>query len=102
MPLTNEERAVFAAQQIKNALASLRSSQPEGAPPNPFASFGPSQDFLATHLPGNVASEEDIVAIESKIDAAIANGDMQTINSILGAFTENLIPGLKGVFGLLT
>lgn len=61
-----------------------------------FAGVGPSQSFLNTQLQAAGVTPEQLQAVVGKIDEAVNNDDIDTINTILG-IGKTLLSTVKSV-----
>ena len=80
--------------QIRTALAAFDPSSD-----SLFASVGPSAEFLSTQLNASGVSAAELKTVIAKIDEAVRNDDVATINSILG-IGQTILKSVKGLLAL--
>lgn len=96
--MNDQERAAAAAIKIKEAVGIMAGGS---GTPNPFAAVGPSETFMNTVVPGSPVSQEQLGELETKMDTAIREGNMQVIGGVLKEFAGLLGPAGR-IFQLLS
>lgn len=94
---TPESQDLAAAQALL-ALASSIDAKPVGDSglASLFAGVGPSDTFMATRLTDAGVSQEELDRIKTKINDAIANKDMATINTI-AKYAVSVLGGVRDI-----
>ena len=96
--MSNDEQA----KKITSQLAALLRAGSENVSEEDalFADAVPSEDFLNAHLPSDGPGLEEASKLADALDSAVAANNMAVVKQVAG-LAMSLIPGLKGISGLV-